>query len=328
MSKKPKLSDLVATKASETRTPSAPRTENTSIPAVDAVQRTNTAIQKTLKFKEIDPAKCRPWAHHNRKQVWLTPEACATLIESIRTEGQQELGLVREVRDEPGIDYEIIFGMRRWYATSQIPGAKFKARVTDADDQECARLMHIENEESENISQFEKALSFEELISAKVFQTQTELADSLRVKKPYISKLLRAARLFTYPELKTLLEPHTRDLSLQRAIDLVVLLEDPSTRERVVDKAKTLPVGQGGNLAHVLSELKKAAKQAAGDRTSTAEETVHFRYGRRNLLVTSRRPNGKATLSVEPDFQSRAGDQAEALLQEAVRSLLTAGQGG
>lgn len=323
MSKKQKLSDLVATKTREPR-PEAIKTPEPSIPAVDAVQRSNTAIQKTLKFKEIDPDKCRPWAHHNRKDIWLTPEACATLIESIRTEGQQELGLVREVRGDEGVDYEIIFGMRRWYAASQIEGAKFKARVTDADDKECARLMHIENEESENISQFEKALSFDELINAGVFQTQTELADSLRVKKPYISKLLRAARLFEHDALKALLEPYTRELSLQKAIDLVVMLEDERAQAKLLNKATQLGKGEGVSLPQILSELKKAATEKA---KPESRDTVHFKYGKRNLLVTTRKPNGKAILSLEPDFQARAGDKAEQLLAEAVQSLLATGEG-
>ena len=54
---------------------------------------------------------------------------------------------------------------------------------------------------------------------------------------------------------------------------------------------------------------------------------MHFRYGKRNLLVTTRKPNGKAILSLEPDFQVRAGDKAEQLLTEAVQSLLAAGEG-
>ncbi len=321
MSRKPKLSELIADKTREPRNDAQDRPPEPVIPAVDAVQRTNTAIQKTLKFKEIDPGKCRPWAHHNRKQVWLTPGACATLIESIRSEGQQELGLVREVHGEEGIDYEIIFGMRRWYATSQIEGAKFRARVTDADDRECARLMHIENEESENISQFEKALSFDELINAGVFQTQTELADSLRVKKPYISKLLRAARLFEHDTFKVLLEPYTRELSLQKATDLVIMLEDGNVQPRLLNKAKQLSTEEGASLQRILLELKKAATVQV---KPEVRETVHFKYGKRNLLVTTHKPNGKATLSLEPDFKAKAGDKAEQLLTEAVQSLLAA----
>ena len=320
---KPKLSELVAKKTSdsEREVSKPPKPAETPIPAVDAVQGANTAIQKTLKFKEIDPTKCRPWAHHNRPDVWLTPEACESLIESIKREGQQELGLVREVRGEPGIDYEIIFGMRRWYATSQIDGAKFKARVTDASDQECALLMHVENEESEDISEFEKALSFEELIGAKVFKTQVELADSLRVKKPYISKLLRAAKIFSVDEVRELLKPYTRELSVQKAIDIQTLLEDKKTRSKVIGRALELGAEEGAGLAKILTELKAAAAAKAKD---APKEKCHFKYGQKQLLTTVSKPNGRQVITVEPDFAERAGDKAESILTDLIRSLLAA----
>ena len=53
MSKKPKLSERVAVKTREPRNEAPVKPPEPVIPAVDAVQRTNTAIQKTLKFKEI-----------------------------------------------------------------------------------------------------------------------------------------------------------------------------------------------------------------------------------------------------------------------------------
>ena len=320
---KPKLSELVAKRTGdgERTTEKSKAPAETAIPAVDAVQGANTAIQKTLKFKEIDPTKCRPWAHHNRPDVWLTPDACASLIESIQREGQQELGLVREVRGEAGVDYEIIFGMRRWYAASQIEGAKFKARVTDANDQECALLMHVENEESEDISEFEKALSFEELIEAKVFNTQSELADSLRVKKPYISKLLRAARLFSVDELRELLKPFTRELSVQKAIDILVLVEDKKNRDRVVNKALELGSEEGAGLTKILIELKRAP---ATKPKPTAKEKCHFSHGKKQLLTTAGKPNGKQVLTLDPDFLERAGEKAEAILNDAVKEMLAA----
>ena len=320
---KAKLSELVSKRTSGgEHTAEKPKTPaETAIPAVDAVQGANTAIQKTLKFKEIDPTKCRPWAHHNRPDVWLTPDACASLIESIKREGQQELGLVREVRNEAGIDYEIIFGMRRWYAASQIEGAKFKARLTDASDQECALLMHVENEESEDISEFEKALSFDELIQSKVFNTQSELADSLRVKKPYISKLLRAARLFSIDELRELLKPFTRELSVQRAIDILVLVEDKKTRDRVINKALELGSEEGAGLTKLLNELKKAPVTKP---KPTAKEKCHFSHGKKQLLTTAAKPNGKQVLTLDPDFLERAGEKAESILNGVVKEMLAA----
>lgn len=319
--KKTKLSDLVkkSTSAVSETTPEASQPAEPTIPAVDAVQGANTAIQRTLKYKEIDPLKCRPWAHHNRPDVWLTPEACASLIESIREEGQQELGLVREVSGEEGVDYEVIFGMRRCYAASQIAGAKFKARVTDASDQECALLMHVENEESEDISEFEKALSFNELIAAGVFGTQKELADALRVKKPYISKLMKAARLFHVDQIRELLKPHSRELSVQKALEVQVLLDDKKTGTKVINKALELGSEEGMALAHLLSELKSAA--TAKPRLATKQK-VHFKHGKRPLLTTSLRPGGKVTVTIEADFLARAGGKADTVLLDAIKSVL------
>lgn len=322
--KKGKLSDLVksSTREAETKPAKVDAPAEPAIPAVDAVQGTNTAIQKTRKYKAIDPNKCRPWKHHNRPDAWLTPEACASLIESIRKDGQQELGLVREVKGEEGIDYEVIFGMRRCYATSQIPGAKFEARVTDASDQECALLMHVENEESEDISEFEKALSFDELIRAEVFKTQTELADSLRVKKPYISKLMKAARLFHVDEVRELLKPYTRDLSTQKALDLQALLEDKKSASKVIGKALELGSEEGVPLPRILTELKAAATIKSSK--PSAKEKVYFKHGNKRLVTTTSRPNGKLTLTIEADFAKRAGDKAESILNEAVKDMLAA----
>jgi len=318
-----KLSELVKKSTNDTERASSKSEApaEPAIPAVDAVQGGNTAIQKTLKYKEIDPTKCRPWEHHNRPDVWLTPDACASLIESIKKEGQQELGLVREVRGEQGVDYEIIFGMRRWYAASQIEGAKFRARVTDASDQECALLMHVENEESEDISEFEKALSFEELIRADVFQTQTQLADSLRVKKPYISKLLKAAKLFAVDEVRELLKPHTRELSVQKALEIQALLEDKKTSDKIINKALELGSEEGAALPRILTELKTAAAARA---KPSIKEKCYLKHGKKQLLTTTTRPNGKLTLTLEPDFAQRAGDKAESILNQAVKDMLAA----
>ena len=190
--------------------------------------------------------------------------------------------------------------------------------MTDASDQECALLMHVENEESEDISEFEKALSFDELIQAKVFNTQSELANSLRVKKPYISKLLRASRLFSVDEMRELLKPFTRELSVQKAIDILGLIEDKKTRDRVVNKALELGSEEGAGLAWILSELKTAAATKA----PTPKEKCHFRHGKKQLLTTVTRPNGKQILTLEPDFLLRAGDKAEVILSEAVKELI------
>lgn len=318
---KMKLSDLVANRLEQKEDTAPVEKPEIKIPAVDAVKGVNTAVQRTMKYKEIDPSKCRPWKHHNRPDVWLTPESCKSLIASIKAEGQLELGLVRAVNDEPGIDYEIIYGARRWFSAKQIDGGKFKARITDASDQECALLMHVENEESENISEFEKALSYDELVSSGVFTSQKQLADNLRVSKAYISKLLKAAKLFHRPELRELLKPFSRELSLKNAADIVQLLEDKKTSGRVVAKALELGVEEGGRLPRLLGELKAVA---AAEPKSKNREKCYFKKGSKKLLHSEARGNGKFVLTLEPGFLATAGDEAESLLMSAIKEAMMA----
>lgn len=316
---KQKLSDLVANQTQKKQPATAEPSRSVGIPAVDAVRGSNTAIQKTMKYKEIDPIRCRPWAHHNRPDVWLTENSCASLIESIRSDGQLELGLVRAVFDEPGIDYEIIYGVRRWFAVSQIPGAKFKAKITDSDDRECALLMHVENEESEDISEFEKALSYEELVRSKVFSSQASLAESLRVSRPYISKLMRASKLFSYAEIRELLKPFTRELSVQKALEIVLLLDDTRTERKVVSRALELGSEEGGSLSMILTELKTSATAKP---KSSSKERCHFKHGNKKLLHSVLKSNGKFVLTMEPDFLNRAGDNADDLLRSALSDVV------
>lgn len=316
---KMKLSDLVAKQIHDQDDAPAAHKPEVKIPAVDAVEGVSTAIQRTLKFKEIDPAKCRPWRHHNRPAVWLTPDSCEGLIASIRAEGQLELGLVRAVNDEPGIDYEIIYGVRRWYSTQQIPGTKFKAKVTHASDQECALLMHVENEESEDISEFEKALSYDQLVRSTVFDSQKQLADNLRVNKAYISKLLRAAKLFQHPELRELLKPFSRELSVKNAVEIVQLLEDKKTADKVISKALELGAEEGGSLGALLTQLKAVM---ATEPKPKKRETCYFKKGSKKLLHSEAKDNGKFVLTLEPGFMATAGDEAETLLRQAIKDAM------
>lgn len=182
--------------------PKAPRPEKPApgIPAADAITRVDTSVKKNLPTKQIDPTRCKPWPHHNRSLEWLTPERCGSLIESIKRDGQKQLGLVRRIEGDPKFDYEIIYGVRRWYSCAQIEGRKFFAEVTNANDLTCARLMHQENEQSEDITEFEKACAFKEQIESGLFESQTQLAEELNVSKPLVSRLMRAARITEYPD--------------------------------------------------------------------------------------------------------------------------------
>jgi len=135
---------------------------------------TPEAIDKAVP-QQLPPEHCRPWRFHNRSDAWLVPAHQASLVESIGIDGQQQPGLVRELKAGAEKQYEIIFGMRRCAAckTAEKP---FVARVLPADtpEQVCARLMHIENEERANVSDLERARHYRDLMAGGVFASQAE----------------------------------------------------------------------------------------------------------------------------------------------------------
>ncbi len=85
----------------------------------------------------------------------------------------------------PGSDpsFEIISGVRRWFACSQIPHRKLLARVIEAEDRICMILMHADNAESQGIREFERACTFAAHMKSGVFQNQMDLAKTFRVSQ-------------------------------------------------------------------------------------------------------------------------------------------------
>lgn len=298
----------------------APTPEKRSpvIPAADAVTGADTSIKKNLPIKEINPARCKPWPHHNRNLLWLTPERCETLIDAIKKDGQKQLGLVRRIEGDPNYDYEIIYGVRRWYSCSQIEGRKFRAEVTNADDLTCARLMHQENEQSEDITEFEKACAFKEQIESGVFESQAQLADELNVSKPLVSRLMRAARILDYSDVYDLLKPQLLDVSIRGASNLVECLEDESKKGRVLKKAKALKDSSDSvGVAKIIKLLLKSAEEG-----SKGEEKAYLTHGKKVLVSVKRSPTGKLSITIDPAIHKHHGENAEKVAKECLEKAL------
>ncbi|OYX00558.1 MAG: chromosome partitioning protein ParB [Caulobacter vibrioides] len=84
----------------------APATERLSTRLTGLARVTSGDVkEKTLKL--VDPARCRMWSRHNRRYDLLNEASCADLLESLRSQGEQEFpAIVRRVEDDPAFDYE------------------------------------------------------------------------------------------------------------------------------------------------------------------------------------------------------------------------------
>lgn len=194
---------------------------------------------KTLELVEVNPKRCLPWQYHNRDKAWLTKERCKDLITSIQKNGQIEPSLLRPIQGNPDYDYEIIFGVRRWFASSQIPNQKLLSYLTDADDKTCMILMHAENADSEDISDFERATSFAKQMKSGVFKNQTEMAEAMGVSQSTISKMIKAAEIFEHPWVEELFD-NKLDISIRYAYTLSTLLKKPQLLPTIQQEAQTI----------------------------------------------------------------------------------------
>jgi len=299
-----KLSDLLK----NTIIPVEKEPVDPMIPAADAVRNFDTSILKKQVYKEIDPSRCRPWLYHNRHSFWFTKERCGSLIESIQREGQQELGLVRPIKDDPHFDFEIIYGVRRWYSCSQIEGRKFKARVTDASDAECAKLMHFENEESKDITEFEKACAFMQQLKGGIFQSKKELADSLNISQSLVTRFCKAASIMDYAVIAALLNDYVLDISILKASKLGEELQDLLKRKKIEAKAQEL-IDQKTEKTSAL-KLIDALLSSVKLPEPVLQEISFFPYQGKNLVIAKKTLKGKIEIVVDQKFKSVKGKEA------------------
>lgn len=249
-----------------------------------------------LKYKEIDPRKCRQWAYHNRSEQWLTSQAQQSLAASIERDGQLELGLVREVENDPDVSFEVIYGFRRSEACKS-KGIPFKARVLPADtpDVTCLQYMHVENKESQDVSEMEDAITYRRLLADGIVASQSELGAALNLTQGRISQLVGAAEVFEVDYLAPLLRPVIVDLSARACERLAAAIKDPKRVRNVRNAAKRL--SEGGSPPLDARKLVATLLEGLRPARPKNDETVLLKVGRRKIVSVQKRPNG--TFSVE-----------------------------
>ena len=188
---------------------------------------------------EIETQRCKPWPHHNRDQAWFSRQRCADLISSIRSHGQMEPVIVRALVLGSEPSFEIISGVRRWFACSQIPHRKLLARVIEADDKTCMIVMHAENTDSQDITEFERAYSFAAHMKSGVFKNQIDLAKTFRVSQSTISKMIKVAGLFEKHWFSALFDSKL-DIPIRQSYRLSTLLKKPEFSLKIEREAQII----------------------------------------------------------------------------------------
>lgn len=177
-----------------TRTPAAleKKIEKTATRFSDAIQETLKSAETSddnTRLRYIACSEIMPWRFSDRPENEMGD--INDLAESIKKHGQQSPALVRK----NGQQYELIFGNRRWRACAQIQTDLLCRIVPGLDDKTAAALQTLENMEREDLSDYARAISFKKMLDNKVFETEMQLSEKLRIPRATLNDILSYTRL-------------------------------------------------------------------------------------------------------------------------------------
>lgn len=203
---------------------------------------------KTRVHEAVDPARCRIWDGHNRDYQALDETACADLIESMKSQGRQEMpAIVRRVRNDPDIDFEVVCGARRhwtvtWLRTHDYPDFRFLVEPRELSDEEAFRIADLENRSRKDLSDYERAQDYARAIERYYEGSQQRMADRLNVTKSWLSRYLELAKL---PESVVKAFGSAHVIGISHAARLAPVLRAPAMRRNLEAAAWELGAEQG-----------------------------------------------------------------------------------
>tara|TARA_B110000908_G_C10203667_1_gene426586 strand:+ start:436 stop:1422 length:987 start_codon:yes stop_codon:yes gene_type:complete len=301
--KKRSLSNLKVTK--EFEEPSKGQ-EKKIVPAVsNFLSNDNTGSGKAIRGMEFlaEPDKCRPWKYHNRNEAWLNPERCADLISSISKNGQQFPIIARRLEnDADGKSWEIIAGRRRWYACSYL-GKKVRIKAFSGNDRECAIIMHLENKDRDDVSEFENAISYKYQLDSGLFTSQEEMTVALALKKSKLSKMLIAAKIINYKDIIKLF-PDLTQLKVNPVYSLVSLIEkNDKNKEVLFKKAENLYYSyiKKGKILKSSVLIQKLIESLSESHRTSVKKNKFYLHDKEKILKIGYESNGNLFISLVKD---------------------------
>jgi ParB family chromosome partitioning protein len=184
----------------------------------------------------LSPFRCRMWALHDRLESHVTEESCRAEIDSIKRHGQLVPALGRPLRGDMEHDVELIFGARRLFVARHL-NLPLLVEVRELSDRDAIIAMDIENRHRLDISPYERGLSYARWLRLRQFDSQDDLARSLRVSSSQVSRLLKLSRL---PSAVVSAFGTPAEICEGWGLELIQALEDPQRRQRTLDQARKI----------------------------------------------------------------------------------------
>ena len=269
----------------------------------------------------VDPARCRMWAGHNRDYALLNEERCSDLIESMKSQGKQEMpAIVRRIHGEADFDFEVICGARRhwtisWLRSHNYPDFKFLVDVRELGDEEAFRFADIENRARDDLTDLERAKDYLRALDLYYDGRQRTMAERLHCSESWLTRYLDLARL---PADLTRAFANPQDLGVRNAIALKALLKPEVRRGRAIAEAGRLADAReaGAEPLSILDTIKALTEAVDPPKKSGKAETVASASGKPVLRI-----EGADKKGIRLTLISRGG-ATRAEVEEALKAVL------
>jgi ParB family chromosome partitioning protein len=184
----------------------------------------------------VDPFRCRMWNLHDRLDAHITEASCKTEIESFERHGQMVPALGRKLTGDLTHDFELIYGARRLFIARYLK-IPLLVEVRLITDREAIVAMDIENRHRQDISPYERGLSYVNWLRAGNFISQDDIAKSLKISASQVSRLLKIARL---PSVVVDAFSSATEICESWGLEIAEALEDPQRRPAIIRTARAL----------------------------------------------------------------------------------------
>jgi ParB family chromosome partitioning protein len=184
----------------------------------------------------INPLRCRVWNLHSRLDESLTEETCRSQIASFEKHGQLIPVLGRKLRGNRDYDVELIFGARRLFVARHL-NLPLLVELREISDRDGIIAMDLENRLRQDVSAYERGISYDRWLRDGYFESQDEIARSLQVSPAQVSRLLKLARL---PAAVTEAFGNATEICEVWGAELANLLKDPATERRLLQAARNI----------------------------------------------------------------------------------------
>lgn len=184
----------------------------------------------------VSPFRCRMWSLHDRFDQHVNEKTCKVEIESFSRHGQLVPVLGRALRGDPDYDVELICGARRLFVARHI-NKPLLVELREMSDREAIIAMDIENRQREDLSPYERGVSYAHWLRSGHFGSQDEIAHALKISKSQVSRLLSLSRLPT-----AILNAFSSPMEICETwgLSIIEALDDPQRRQRTMHRARAI----------------------------------------------------------------------------------------